>query len=75
MMIDERLDRLVERHEALALSVELLQSTVHEQSGNIDKQTANIDKLISALKIDGENIAALARIAESHERRLSDLEG
>jgi hypothetical protein len=75
MMIDERLDRLVERHEALALRVELLQSTVHEQSGNIDKQTANIDKLISALKIDGENIAALARIAESHERRLSDLEG
>ncbi len=75
MMIDERLDRLVERHEALALSVELLQSTVHEQSGNIDKQTANIDKLISALKIDGENIAALARVAESHERRLSDLEG
>ena len=75
MMIDERLDRSVERHEALALSVELLQSTVHEQSGNIDKQTANIDKLISALKIDGENIAALARIAESHERRLSDLEG
>jgi hypothetical protein len=48
---------------------------VHEQSGNIDKQTANIDKLISALKIDGENIAALARIAESRERRLSDLEG
>jgi hypothetical protein len=75
MTIDERLDRLVERHEALALSVELLQSTVHEQSGNIDKQTANIDKLISALKIDGENIAALARVAESHERRLSDLEG
>jgi hypothetical protein len=26
-------------------------------------------------KQDGENIAALARIAEIHERRLSDLEG
>jgi hypothetical protein len=39
MTIDERLDRLVERHEVLALSVELLQSTVHEQSGNIDKLT------------------------------------
>jgi hypothetical protein len=68
MTIDERLDRLVERHQALALSVELLQSTVHQQS-------TNIDKLISALKIDGENIAALARIAEAHERRLTDLEG
>ena len=75
MTIDERLDRLVERHEALALSVELLQSTVHEQSGNIDKQTANIDKLISALKTDGENIAALARIAEAHERRITNLGG
>jgi hypothetical protein len=54
MSIDERLEKLTERHEALAQSVELLLSAVRE---------------------DSENIRALARIAEIHERRLSHLEG
>jgi hypothetical protein len=37
MNIDERLERLAERHEALPQSVEILPATVHEQSGNIDQ--------------------------------------
>lgn len=68
MTIDERLERLVERHEALSQSVELLNSTVREQS-------AEIDKLIETATRDGENIRALARVAEIHERRLTELEG
>jgi len=51
--IDERLDALTERHEALAQSVELL---------------------VIASRQDGENIRALARIAEIHEARLTRLE-
>ncbi len=35
----------------------------------------NIEKLLIAVEKDAENIRALARIAEIHERRLSDLEG
>jgi len=68
MTIDERLERLTERHEALAQSVELLQSSIRAQSGNLDK-------ILSALEKDGEHIRALARVAEIHERRLTELEG
>ena len=61
MTIDERLDRLVERHEALTTTVELL--------------TRDIETLRETARLDGDNIRALARIAEIHERRLTDLEG
>jgi hypothetical protein len=59
--IDERLDRLTARHEAMAESVEMLFASVKEQHATSVQ--------------DGENIRALARIAEIHERRLTDLEG
>jgi hypothetical protein len=61
MSIDERLEKLTERHEALALSLELL--------------TRDVQALVKASAQDGENIRALARIAEIHERRLTDVEG
>jgi archaellum component FlaC len=61
MTIDERLERLTERHEALTQSVEMLHRDIRELRGIVE--------------IDAENIRALARIAEIHERRLSDLEG
>ena len=53
LTIDERLEKLTERHEALAQSVEILLKNSEQ---------------------DGENIRALARIAEIHERRLTHLE-
>ena len=52
MTIDERLEKLTERHEALTQTVELL--------------TRDIDTLRAAAQQDGENIRALARIAEIH---------
>jgi archaellum component FlaC len=61
MTIDERLERLVERHEALTESVEML--------------TRDVDTLRKTAEQDGVNIRALARVAEIHERRLTDLEG
>ena len=54
MTIDERLDRLTERHEALTQSVELLATETRE--------------LKTVIAQDTENIRALARIAENHER-------
>jgi len=59
--IDERLDRLTARHEALTESVESL--------------LASVRQLYATAERDGENIRALARIAEIHERRLTELEG
>jgi hypothetical protein len=61
MTIDERLEKLAERHESLAQTVELFGHRV--------------EQLVTASEHDGENIRALARIAEIHERRLTHLEG
>jgi prefoldin subunit 5 len=63
-----RIDRLIERHEALAQSVELM----NHQIGDLSSQ---IGDLTGAARQDAENIRALARIAEIHERRLTSLEG
>lgn len=68
MNIDERLEALTGRHEALAQSIELLTMDVHEV-----QQTARI--LLATAQQDGENIRALARIADIHGRRITSLEG
>lgn len=60
MTIDERLDRLTERHEALTQTVELI---AHQQAKN---------EVLMAEVI--ESIHTLAQIAQAHERRISDLE-
>lgn len=67
MTIDERLDRLTDRHEALAQSVELLLVAVRETSDSVRK-------LVDVTNRDAEDIRTLARIAESHERRITHLE-
>lgn len=61
MTIDERLDRLTGRHEALTQSVELLARTSHEHS----QQITDIM----------EAAAHLLHIARIHEKRLTRLEG
>ena len=61
MTIDERLEELTERHEALTQSVELLHR--------------DVQGLYALVQQDSENIRALARIAEIHEKRLTGIEG
>lgn len=61
MTIDERLDRLTERHEALTQSVELLARTTREHT-----------EQIAALR---DASASLLHIAQIHESRISGLEG
>ena len=61
MTIDERLEKLTERHEALTMNLELLHRDVQD--------------LRLVTQQDGENIRALARIAEIRERRLTEVEG
>jgi flagellar biosynthesis/type III secretory pathway chaperone len=60
MNIDERLDRLTERHEALTQTVEII---AHMQEKN---------EVLMAQVI--ESIDSLARIAHAHEQRISGLE-
>jgi hypothetical protein len=61
MNIDERI-------EALTMNLELAMKDI-EASGR------RIEALQVLAKQDGENIRALVRIAEIHERRLTALEG
>jgi hypothetical protein len=67
MTIDERIERLTERHEALTFSVELM-------GHRVDGAITAINEVISAINKDAENIRALTRIAEMHEHRISGLE-
>jgi len=61
MTIDERLDRLTERHEALTQTVEHLALQGEEQH-------KRIDKLVGLME-------AFTAIVQSRERRLTGLEG
>ena len=64
MSIDERL-------EAIAQIVELLTLDVRELQDTARTILESITRLESTAKQDGENIRALARISEIHERRLT----
>ena len=68
MTIDERLEKLTERHEALTQTVELIAAMQRDL-------TRDVQSLRTATEQDGDNIRALARIAEIHERRLTEIEG
>jgi archaellum component FlaC len=61
MNIDERI-------EALVMTVELLSHEVRDL-------TRDVQDLKVSVQQDGENIRALARIAEIHHQRITRLEG
>ncbi len=63
MTVDERLDRLTERHEALRQSVVMLRQDLRE-SAAFCKQ---------AFTATNEGMRDLLAIARSHESRMSDL--
>ena len=65
MTIDERLERLTERHEALTQTVELM--AAENRAG-----FARLEKIVGQM---ARSIDTLARVAELHEHRLDALEG
>jgi len=66
---------LDERIEALVMSLELLTRDVEALRGKFESMGGTVESLLRTAQQDGENIRALARIAEVHERRITDLEG
>ena len=68
MTIDERLDRLTERHEALAQSLELFHASVQELREIVMAHDRYMSTLMSAA-------TKLLETATNHERRLPRLEG
>ncbi len=74
MNIDERLERLAERHEALRRAVERLG---HLPQKNEEAQRQNeilLDKNQIRIAEIKQSVDSLARIAHARERRGSDLE-
>ena len=63
MNIDERLERLTERHEALAQTVELISHQLQEWAAETR----------DALRLTNQMIVGLVRIVESHEARIDRL--
>ena len=67
MDFEERLDRIAQRHEALAQSVELI---AHMQEENAKAQAKTEIMLAQVV----ESVGSLARIAHAHENRITNLE-
>ncbi len=67
MTIDERLDRLTERHEALAQSLELLSIDVRITEANIAAVSKTVDVL-------ARSVIDLTGIVRSHETRINRME-
>ncbi len=77
MTIDERLERLVERHEALTLSVELHDQQIGELSATVraltqatDKHDQQIGDLTTLVTEIAQGTARLLHAVEAPERRL-----
>ena len=78
---DQRIQRLTERHEALAQSAELFQHELAELGEKLRVQSDNIDKLrvesvAQQLLLTQvlEGMKQLIEVATSHKRRLGNLE-
>jgi hypothetical protein len=68
MNIDERL-------EAITMSLELAMRDIEALGVRQERTSQDIQTLYATVQQDAENIRALARIAEIHERRITSLEG
>ena len=81
MTFEERIDRLTERHEALAQTVELhehrfaeIMEAIANTNANIGLINANIGLILEATARNNETIANLALIAKAHSQPLERLE-
>ncbi len=68
MTFDERLEFLFKSTESLHASTQELHATAQEHTRQLQQDGAHILAIAEAVQ-------RLARIAESHEHRISDLEG
>ena len=82
MTIDERLEKLAERHESLAQSVEMLvieNRATGERIDKLGKFAGELTKSLNDLSKFSVKIATgtarLLSVAEAHEHRITRLEG
>ena len=67
MTLDERLERLTGRHEALTQSVEFMVAENRQAAENMAAENKQRDRRLGEIM---EGIASLLHVAEIHEQRL-----
>jgi regulator of replication initiation timing len=67
MTLDERLERLTERHEALTQTVELMVAENRHAAEKLAVENEQRDRRLGEIM---EGIASLLHVAEIHEQRL-----
>ena len=67
--------RMDERQEALAQSLELLAHDIHESQAHLSALRILVEETVKSVADLRGAVEALARVAESHERRITRLEG
>jgi ferritin-like metal-binding protein YciE len=75
MDIDQRLERLTERHEALTQSVELFVASTRENLDRLERVAEENDKRLAGRMADlMDTMNRIGNIIISHEDRLDDVE-
>jgi hypothetical protein len=72
---NDRLERIEAILEQVAHSLQDMAARQQYHDEAFERHDAEMKLIREAIAADGENIQALARIAELHNRRLEDLEG
>ena len=72
MTIDERLDRLVERHEALAQTVEHLTLNIEATNRSVNKMAQSIDKMAGMMNEIIHGTALLLSRSNTHDALLDE---
>jgi hypothetical protein len=79
MTFEERIEKLIERHEALVQYLELSSHDWNQRYGTLsqatDKHGKQIDELSMLVRRTVDSVDTLARIVALHEHRLDSLEG
>ena len=75
MTTDERLDRLTERHQALAESLQLLTADVQELRESTRNLTDTAKQHDRILRGHADLIGDLVKVATAHENRIARVEG
>jgi uncharacterized protein YoxC len=75
MTIDERLEKLTERHEALAQTMELTALENKERDARLDKLAEDLSKLVATVDRVVGSVEKLTQIVTDHQERIRNLEG
>jgi archaellum component FlaC len=73
--VTNRIDQVTNQIGQLTNRIDRVANQVDQVTNQVDRVTNQVAQVTKLLSQDGENIRALARIAEVHEHRLDEIQG